>query len=276
MTIAISAARTAALADQTNNPFVAWQNLGAAATLGGTAVLAGGEAANAVSGSTYDKWRPDVTGTEAILSFDLGIAASVGLAALAAHNLFDLGGSVIVERSSDGSTWTDAGAGSITPADNTALVWRWVASTYRYWRFRFSGLIAGADLAVGVAFIGADLVIPRRFYQGYSPVITPTEVELQSNVSVGGHLLGGLVISSGSTLSASISYIDPSFIRGASWLAFQRAFNLGEGFFFGWRPAKYPQDVYYCARSAGVIRPENSGPGDLMGITLEARVYGHE
>ena len=52
MGIAVSTARASALssADQSNNPFVAWNNLGAAATLGGTAVVTGGEAANAVTG----------------------------------------------------------------------------------------------------------------------------------------------------------------------------------------------------------------------------------
>ena len=65
MTTVTDPSRSFALGGDVNNPFVAWQNLGAAATLGGTAVLTGGERANAASGSTYDKWRPDVSTTEA-------------------------------------------------------------------------------------------------------------------------------------------------------------------------------------------------------------------
>ena len=276
MTTATDPSRSFALGGDVNNPFVAWQNLGAAATLGGTAVLTGGERANAVSGSTYDKWRPDVSTTEAILSFDFGTATSISFAALAAHNAYSHAATVVVERSSDGATWVDGGAGAITPTDNNVMAWRMVAQSYRYWRFKFTGLTASDALSVGVAFLGNDLVIPRRFYQGFSPVITPTEVQLQSNVSVGNELLGSSVIGSGSTLSAQIGNIEPSFIRGADWVAFQRAFGTGAGFFFGWRPAKYPQDVYYCARSGGVIRPDNSGPRDLMSVAIEARVYGHD
>ena len=258
-----------------NNPFVAWENLGAAATLGGTAVLTGGDQANAVTGSTYDKWRPDVTTTEAALSFDFGGAVNISFAAIAAHNASDHGATVSVQRSDDGSTWADAGAGDVTPGDNQAIAFRMVTSgnAYRYWRFRFTGLTSGDALSVGVAFMGNDLVIPRRLYQGFSPVLTPTEVQLQSNVSVGGHLLGSSVISKGSTLSAAVSSVGAAFVRSADWLAFQRAFGDGSGFFFGWRPYKYPQDIHYCWRDGGVIRPTNSGPRDLMTIEFGARAY---
>lgn len=258
---------------ESNNPFVAWDNLGRTATLGGSSVIAGGERANAVTGSTYDRWRPVTGGTTRTLSFDLGSARSVGFAAIAAHNLFTMAGSVAVQRSSDGVSWTDAGAGVVTPTDNDALVFRFAALSFRYWRFNFSGLATSAAMSVGVAFIGNELILPRRFYQGFSPVITPTEVQLQSNVSVGNELLGSSVIGRGSTLSASVTYVPADFVRSTDWLAFQRHFNDGGATFFGWRPTKYPQDVYYMWRNGGVIRPTNSGPRDLMEISMEAQVY---
>lgn len=256
-----------------NNPFVAWLNLGASATLGGTAVLTGGERANAVTGSTYDKWRPDVTTTSAALSFDYGTATSITFAAIASHNAFTFGATVALQRSSNGSTWSTVL--SVAATDNKPIAFRLATSNgpYRYWRFLFSGLTAGDLLSVGVAFMGADLVIPRRFYQGFSPVLTATEVQLQSNVSVGAHLLGSSVISRGSTLSADVSNVDAAFIRSADWLAFQSAFGEGKGFFFAWRPLKYTGDIYYCARDGDVIRPENTGPRDLMNIKFAARVY---
>jgi hypothetical protein len=143
----------------------------------------------------------------------------------------------------------------------------------RYWRFRFTSLTAGDLLSVGVAFMGSEIVIPRRFYQGFSPVLTPTEVELQSNVSVGANLMGSSIVDRGSTVSASFANIPATFIRGTDWLAFQRAFGEGKGFFFGWRPSKYPADVHYCWREGAVIRPTNSGPRDLMSFEFAARAY---
>ena len=275
MSIAVSDARAIEIANQglQNNPFVAWNNLGATATLGGTTVIAGGEAANAVTGSTYDKWRPIAGGTTRTLTFDLGAVASVGFASIAAHNAFTLGASVVVEYSADGVTWFDSGAGSITPTDNSPMSWRFAATSARYWRFVFSGIATDGLLAVGVAFIGAELIIPERMYQGFSPVLTPTEVQLQSNVSIGNELLGTSIIGRGATLSASLTYIPSAFIRGADWLSFQTAFGEGKGFLFAWRPAKYPEDLHYCSRESGVIRPSNTGPRDLMDINFSARVY---
>lgn len=273
--IVVSGARLIQLANQgrVNNPFVAWANLGAAATLGGTAVLAGGDRANAFTGTTYDKWRPDVTGTDAVLSVDLGSAVAIGFASMAAHNVATLGGTVEVERSSDGTTWVDGGAGEITPTDNSPMAWRMAGYAARYWRFRVTGLTDGDALSVGVAFIGNETVMPVRFYQGFAPVLTPTEVDHQANVSVGNELLGASVIGRGSTVSASFEHVPAEFVRGADWLAFQRAFNDGEGFFFGWRPDKYPQDLHYCWRDGGTIRPDNSGPRDLMSVSFNARVH---
>lgn len=277
MTIAIAAARTTDLDDEVNNPFVSWNNFGADAsvTLGGTAVLTGGERANAVTGSTYDKWRPDVTGANAYFSFDLGISVNVSFAAIAAHNLSNFGGNVRVQNSADGVTWVDAGAGLVTPSDNTPIAFRMVTSgnSARYWRFAFGGLTAGDLLSVGVAFIGTDLVIPRRFYQGFAPILTPTEVQLQSNVSVGNELLGSSVVGRGSALEVDVANVPPEFVRGLNWLAFQRHFNDGGGAFFAWRPAKYPVDINYIWRNGATIRPVNSGPRDLMSIRMEAQAH---
>lgn len=254
-----------------NNPFVAWNNLGASASFGGTAVLTGGNRSNAVTGSTYDKWRPDVTSTSASLTFDLGSATAVKFAAIAAHNADTFGATVRVDSSPDGSTWTTTG--TATAAVSGVMAWRMSPAAARYWRFLFSNLTAGDPLSVGVAFIGNELIFPRRFYQGFSPILTPTEVELQSNVSVGGHLLGSSVIERGSTVSASINNMPAEFVRGADYLDFQRNFGEGKGFFFGWRPEKYPSDVHYCWRDGAVIRPTNSGPRDLMSVEFNARAY---
>lgn len=259
-----------------NNPFVAWFNAGALATLGGTTPLDGGARANAVTGSTYDKWRVSIDSSGAAnLQFNFGSAITVPFAAVAAHNIGTLGGTASIQRSANGVTYADAGASTITPTDNSPMAWRMVttANAYQYWRLRVSGLTEGDTLSVGVVLMSEDLVIPQRFYQGFAPVLTPTEVQLQSNVSVGGELLGSSIISRGSTLAATIEHVDATFIRGSAWLGFQAHYNDGKGFFFGWRPSKYPQDIHYCARGGGTLRPDNSGPRDLMSIKFTARVY---
>ena len=266
-----TAARTTELAGQTNNPFVAWNNLAKGKTYGGTATLADGPAANAFSGTTYDYWLPDVTGTSAILSIDLGTATSLTFAALAAHNAGTLGATVAIQHSADNVSW--ASVDDEVPTNDAPIAFRFVAISRRYWRFTFNGLTAADPLAVGVAFLGNETIIPRRFYQGFSPVITSTEIALQSNVSVGGNLLGSTVVGTGSTFSATVNNVDATFIRGTAFVDFMTQFGRGKPFFFGWRPAKYPQDIHYAWRDGDVIRPDNSGPRDLMSFSINARAY---
>lgn len=275
MTIAINSTRAAQLvaAGWADNPFIAWDNAGALATLGGTATLVDGSAANAFSGTTFDFWRPDVTATTARLSAQFAAARTVALAAIAAHNLGTLGATIAVQRSTDGISWTDAGAGAITPVDDSPIVWRMVTTgaDAAYWRFYITGLTAGDPVQIGVAFLGDDLVVPDRFYQGFSPVIVPTEVQAQSNISVGGHLMGSSIIAQGSTLSAQFSHVPATFVRG-DLKPFMQHFNRVKGFFFGWRPSTYPQDVHFCWRNGDVIRPVNTGPRDIMSFSMGVSV----
>lgn len=275
MGLVISLTRSVELANigAQDNPFVAWENLGAAASLSGSTTITGGERANAVTSSTYDKWRATPTSGAASLVFDFGTAVNISFAALIGHNVGTLGGTVSVQNSADNVTYTDAGGGGVTPTNNRPIGWRLSTAdaAKRYWRFYFTGV---ADTVVAAnAFLGHDLVFARRFYQGFAPLLTPTEVQLQSNVSIGGELLGSSVIGRGSKISASVKNLPSTFIRSAAWLSFQEAFGEGRSFYFGWRPQKYPQDFYYCARDSEVIKPMNSGPRDLMEISFSARVY---
>lgn len=270
-------ARAADLAanGEENNPFVAFENAGASATLSGTATLTDGAATNAFTGTTYDYWLPNVTGTTAELEMQFGADASYSFAGIAAHNLSDYGATVSVQNSADGITWADAGAGTVTPADNAPIVWRMAAAgnDADYWRFYITGLTASDPIYIGVAFLGNDLVMQRRFYQGYAPVLQPTEVTIQSNVSEGGNYVGSSVVRRGSTLQAQFNHLSPSFVRGTDFQAFQTAFNTAQPFFFGWRPQKYPEDVHYCWRTGNAIRPENTGPNEFMGCQFSARAY---
>ena len=276
MTIKISAARLTELGLDKNNPFVAWNNLAANATLSGTAVLTDGARENAVDGTTHDYWLPNITGTNASFRVIFSSALTISCVGIAAHNLGTLGGVVTLQRSTDGGvTYSAAGlGGAITPTDNTPIIIRTQISGLDAgeWLLSFTGLTAGAPLYVGVILMGAETIFPRRFYKDFAPVLSPTEVQLQSNVSVGGNLLGNSIVAQGSTLQASFRNLAPSFVRGAM-LPFIPHFNSGKGFFFGWRPDTYPQDVHYCWREGATLRPKNDGPLDFMGLEMQMRAF---
>jgi len=278
VSIAISTARAATLtaAGQENNPFFMWENLARGETIAGTPLLPGGAAENATGGATNNYWLPDVTGTTARFRVTFGTARTISFVGIAAHNIADYAGDVSIQRSNNsGATWSDGGAGTISPTDNSPIAFRMVetGANCADWRINITGLTAGDGIAIGVAFFGDEIVMPQRFYQGFAPVITPTEVELKSNVSVGGKLIGSSVTKRGSRLSTSFDHIDPTFLRGDTWKEFQAAYNDGNPAFFGWRPEKYPEDLHYIWRDGAVIRPENSGPRDLMSVAIQARAY---
>jgi hypothetical protein len=279
MTTVHSTSRTAELtaAGQLENPFIAWSNLAALSTsiLGGTSTLTDGAAANAVSGTTYDYWLPSIGGTTAQFSVKLASSQNLSCFAIAAHNLATLGGTVAVQRSTDGGgTWSGAGPLTNTPTDNGPIVFRGATSglSAADWRFAFTGLTAAAPLYMGVAFFGNETVFSRRFYKDFAPAMSPTEVQLQSNVSVGGNLLGNSVVAQGSTLTASFRNLDAAWVR-ANMVPFLPHYNKGKGFFFGWRPTTYPQDVDYCWREGATLRPVNAGPLAFMSLEMQMRAH---
>lgn len=274
MTIQISSTLAATLAANgtSNNPLVVWDNAASDGTLStsiGTEVEA---AALSATGTTFDSWIATPASGSVALQLVLASAQSLNFGAIAAHNLGDLTATVRLEYSTDsGSTWTDSGAGTVTASDNQAIAFYFPAVSATHWRFRVTN--AGSDnVEIAVAMFSMAITIGQRIYQGYAPPITPNQVDLQSNVSEGSNLLGAAVTRRGSTASASLTHIDPTFLRGSTWTAFQNHFNNGGGFFWAWRPTKYG-DLFYAWRQGNVIAPNNSGPKDLMDFGMEMRLY---
>jgi hypothetical protein len=269
MTIYTTTARANGLAavGQENNPFVTGaQPSGTYSTGNGTEVSA---ADNAVTGDTFDYWTatPDGSGFAA-WKVDFGTDRSPTFVGIAAHNISDVGGSVTVQHSSDDTIWSTLH--SETPADNAAIGFRFGATTDRYWRILLSGL--SGDVSIGVIWIGAEIIIPQRIYQGTQPPLTANVVNMVPRMSEGGQFLGSTVISRGATMAAQIDHLQPSFVRGTDWLGFQTRFNEGRGFFWAWRPGKYG-DLWW-AKSAGTpIAPTNSGPNELMSLQMQMRLY---
>ena len=159
------------------------------------------------------------------------------------------------------------------PTDDRPIGWYFDVRQSAGWRWRFTNVGALQSVAVGVAWVGQVMTMPRPFYQGYAPIIRPTEVELQSNVSAGGHLLGSSVVKRGSSLQMDFANIDPTFVRGDTFKGFMTHFNEGKGAFTAWRPTKYPDDLHYFWRDGPTIRPMNSGPKDLMSLSIAGRVH---
>ncbi|QDP54153.1 MAG: hypothetical protein GOVbin4685_13 [Prokaryotic dsDNA virus sp.] len=263
-----------AAAGESNNPIVFWDSVAASSGTLSTSIGTEVEsAALSATGTTYDAWIATPSGAnEAALQLVLPSAQSLNCIAIAAHNIGTIGAQVRVQYSTDsGGSWVDAGAGVVAPTDDRAILFYFDDFSSDYWRVFVN--FASSDVEVAVAFWGNALTIPQRLYQGYRPPITPTNVMLQSNVSQGGNLLGAAVTRQGSSFEASITYVDPTFIRGADFKGFMRHHNDGKGFFWAWRPTKYTEDIFYGWREGNTISPSNDGPKDLMAFGMGLRLY---
>lgn len=277
MTIVIDATRAAELATagQSNNPAALWNNIATASNITSeNGDVSGYPATNAVTGTTYDDAQPVVTSTEAALIVS-GTALTANAACIYAHNIGTIGASVRVQYSDDGgTTWTDGGAGPVTPADDQAIFWRFDERSEDDWRLLIFNVSGSDQPIIGGFCIGVELLIEQRIYQGYTPPITPTAVSMVDNTSEGQHILGTRFVERGSEIAVDLTHMTPATLRGVDWVAFQNHFNQGGALLWAWRPTKYG-DAFWCRRSGSAMVPTNSGPKDYMSVSFALRAY-HE
>lgn len=170
------------------------------------------------------------------------------------------------------SVWADL-ARPIIPSGDKPAAWYFPDVSELNIRVRVSTSGPSSAVEIGIWFVGAVMTMDRPFYQGYAPIIKPTEVDLQSNISAGGHLLGTSVVKRGSRIEMPFSNLSDTFVRGDDFAGFMDHFNEGGGSFVAWRPTKYPDDIHYFWRDGVTIRPTNSGPKAFMSAAIEGRVY---
>jgi hypothetical protein len=256
-----------------NNPVMAWYNYIDNATISGFSPAADGAAENAKTGATWNFYSPSTSSGSAWLQMDFTSNVLPSFAALAGHNLGSTGAIVSLQYTlNNGATWNDSGAGSVVATNDDPIGFR-LKGTIGATRWRFYITSFSGTLAVATVFLGEEFIFDRRFYGGFSPVLTPSEIELNVNRSIGGQLLEGHVRFQGSSLSATLDNLSAASCRSAEYLALQEGFNKGDPVYFAWRPTKYPQDFYYGWKSGSGLRPTNNGVRDLMRLQISMDVY---
>jgi len=280
MTVAISAARVSALASssETNHPIILWDNTlqGSGVTLStnGGAAASDGAPVNATLGSTYSYWKATPSAAATAVSFvcQYGVNRLLHGCGIAAHNLHTIGATVTYAYSPDGTTWTTIA--TVTPTDASPILLYGVAVLNPYYRIRISGITDTTQVRIGVISFGQPMLLEHRYYKTVQWPLTPNDVELQSNVSEGGNLLGSSVVRRGGGMSFAVDRITPVYARGATWLGFERHYNAGKGFFFAWRPATYG-DCAYAWRAPGTaaMSTVNSGLNAFLAAQMQMRFF---
>lgn len=207
---------------------------------------------------TYEYWRPASMPASWVL--DTGASNIVNYFGIAAHTLGSSGCVLTIASSPNNATWTTID--TLTPADDSQIMFLFANVTARYYRLS----IAGSTVpSVGVIYIGKTLDMLRPCYAGLTPISLSEDSVIRPNKSEGGQWLGRSVLRSGSSMKVSYSNLENAWVRTAF-----RAFMddaIIHPFFFAWRPDSYPDDVGYVWVGDN-IKPSNQGVRDLMQVSL--------
>lgn len=207
---------------------------------------------------TYEYWRPNTI--PATWTLDAGSSKLANYFGIAAHSLGSSGCTITIASSPDNTTWTDID--SLTPTDDSPIMFLFAGVTARYWRLSVGG---GSAPSIGVIYVGPVLEMMRPCFAGLSPINLSRVTVIRPNKSEGGQWLGRSVIRSGSTMSVTYNNLDGTWYR-TNFDPFVES-AIYAPFFFAWRPEGFPDAVGYASVDKD-ITPKNSNMRGLMSVSF--------
>jgi hypothetical protein len=250
----------------TDLPRIGWRAI--TGTISASTAASGFAASLAATAQTYSAWR--ATALPATWAIDAGSAQAVDYAAIGAHEIGSNGGTVFVEYLV-GSTWTQAA--TVTPADDSAILFLFPEVSAQEWRIRITGTTAPR---VGNIRFGKVTTLPRL--STFAPALPITEAEqftYNVNVSATGEWLGRSVVAAGLQFSVQIEHVAETFAAG-EWADFRVHCNEGDAtFYIAPKPAAYPKEVAY-AWPTETVRAERALPNKAISRTLDLQCGGYK
>jgi hypothetical protein len=250
----------------THLPRLGWRAI--TGTITASSAANGFGAALAATPQTYSAWRP--TALPATWAIDAGSAQAVDYCGIGAHSIGSNGGTVFIEYLV-GSTWTLAA--TVTPTDDTALLFLFPEVSAQEWRVRITG---GTPARVGNIRFGKVTTLPRQ--STFAPALPITEAEqftYNVNVSATGEWLGRSVVAAGLEFSFQVEHVSETFADG-EWALFRRHCNEGDAtFYVAPKPAAYPKEVAY-AWPSDTVRANRAFPKKEISRTIELQCNGYK
>lgn len=263
-------------ATQTEKPFALYENLLTAGALTGSAGLATGAAYENVFGpQTYDFWQPTTLAGTWVCT--LPTALDMDCIAFAAHNLPATGGSFTVQSSPDlVAAYSDRAvfsAGQIGQGGLSAIGAVFATASVR--RLRFFSTSNTVAPQIGIAYAGKRLVFPGDVQAPYVPANEALKVDQATNISLGGHYLGGTIKRQSIAQDVAFSGLARAFVQG-DLVPFSTAFRDARPFFFAGSPSYMPADLAYVWRGdgAGELRPAWMQGGAYADVKMTVAGYG--
>lgn len=235
-----------------NHARIGYQNLTFGKTPAASSSATGRPAIAATYPTTFEYWAP--TALPATWAVDLGTAQAVDYCGI----MGDLNGATVaVQSSPDNTTWTTRC--TIGPTSDRVNMGLFEEVSARYWRLYITGFLPN----IAVVYLGKALAMQRKIYHGHTPLTLSRITELSNNMSDTGQWIGRSIIRQGAQTSCDWAHLRADWYR-ANFDPFVEAAREAP-FFIGWRPEQYPAELGFVWTN-GDIKPQNTGPRDLMSV----------
>lgn len=229
-----------------------------------------GPVTNAITGSTWDYWYPNVSSTSAI-SVSLPNQRYADAAFIDAHNLGTSGGQVRVQRSTDnGGSWTTI-YDWVSTLDNNPLMFLFPGGNGNAYRIEHRN---ATNSAIGVVMIGKRLIFPFGVDDRYTSFPHARRIDVMGGNSLGGQFLGQKIIRRGGNNSITFPLLDAQWVD-VDMYPFESHYNTGKPFAFATKPSFRANDLAYCWRPdrASELRPTYSEGGLYEDFTMEVDFF---
>ena len=212
-----------------------------------TATVDPDESLNVLTPSTYDKWRPDADAT-LTANGDESVCNYVGIAA---HNLGTSGATVVISTVLNG-------------VQTVIFSGQYDNDRAKFIRFNDAPcdgvtvqVTGGANVEIGVIFLGKELEMMRPLYAGHNPVYLSSTDKYSPQMSDGGQFLGKILIRQGYATQASFKHLTYEWYK-ENFQPFVES-SKSRPYFWAWNLLEHPDDIVYGWTNANITP-------SLMGI----------
>ena len=251
---------------------IGYTTVGTDTNMTASSQAAGFPVSNLSNPLTTHRWKP--TALPATVQIDITTAQDLQYMGVAAHTLATRECVIEFQYSTNsGSSWTTISTSA--PADNKPIM-AIFAINAPLWRIRIDR-DAGSDEtempSIGVFWLGEALVMQRGIYQGHTPITMSRNTTRITNKTESGQYAGNSVKREGVSGSYEWKNLTASWVR-----QYFEPFNVAvraAPFFVAWRPGEFPDEVGFVW-TTGDIKPTNSGPRDLMSVSMNVNGFTDE
>jgi len=252
------------------NPIIGFENLLDPANGGvladdpvGNPALPANPILNATDWLDFDFWKATNPAADAGFSVTFGAPWAADYFAVAAHDLFTQGASIVLQYWT--GAWTNAFA-PIVPTDNGVIFQTFSPQSSTIWRVLVSGAPTAA-VSLGVVSFGNQLSIPAPVGIGFTPPNMAHADKILNNRADGGAFLGRSVIGKGIDLGkVAFDLLDPAWVR-ANWIPLMNHAIL-KPFFIQWNNTAFPAESAFVWTRGPIDKPQYSQPL-LMRVALD-------